>query len=290
MIDERLLGIPAAIALPGSLLTSSSKYLNNARLREWIALICLRRNGPDLPPFAELREMMDVLTQLRDHDRVEYLFREERKINPALDQWFEEGFLSSPTTVADYQQYGPGSLGGTLFAQFAGKYEVEINKTQWDNTHSQFEFFRRRQIQTHDFEHFLTGGSVDEIGELVPSWFRMTNIPRYIHDQELAAELLIINLLASLRYTVRTLLHYPQVWMDCVDAIQRGMHAGQASDALFMKRVEPYLALPLDEARAALGVRGVVERDTGRVSAIWLGEDALPEAANNLSQPAQAAQ
>lgn len=36
-----------------SVLVSSSKYLNSPKLREWIALIALRKNGPDLPPAAD---------------------------------------------------------------------------------------------------------------------------------------------------------------------------------------------------------------------------------------------
>ncbi|WP_240345003.1 hypothetical protein [Novosphingobium sp. THN1] len=39
------------VETPSSVLVSSSKYLNNPRLRDWLAMILLRRNGPDLPPL-----------------------------------------------------------------------------------------------------------------------------------------------------------------------------------------------------------------------------------------------
>jgi len=272
-----LQGVTPAVA-QSSLLQSTSKYLNHGPLRDWVATICLRRNGADMPAPAELPEMMQMLTALRDHDRIEALFTQERRINPGLDAWFVDGFLSTPSTIADYAQYPAGSLGGEFYRRFEGQFEVEIAPHQWAPAMTQFEFFRRRQIQNHDFEHILCGGGIDALGELVPSWFRMTNVPRFIRDQELAGELLIINLLASLRYTVRTMLHYPQVWTHCADAISRGVAGGQASGPLFMRRIEPVLHLPLAKAREVLGVRGVVDRDTQAASDFWTGESAVAPA------------
>ena len=37
------------LSTASSTLISSSKYLNNAKLRDWVAAELLRRNGPDLP-------------------------------------------------------------------------------------------------------------------------------------------------------------------------------------------------------------------------------------------------
>jgi len=75
---------------------------------------------------------------------------------------------------------------------------------------------------------------------------------------------------------VRTMLHYPQVWPTCVNAIQRGMRVGQESDALFLARLEDYFHLPLDEARAALGVRGAVDVNTDEAGAFWAERGPLP--------------
>jgi hypothetical protein len=79
----------------------------------------------------------------------------------------------------------------------------------------------------------------------------------------------MIQIFGSLRYTVRTILHYPQVWETCTDAIQRGMTVGKASDALFLKKLETAFYLPLEEARVALGVRGAVDVDTDLEGAFW---------------------
>jgi len=169
-----------AVEVQTSVLNSTSKYLNHSRLRDWLSTICLRRNGHDLPPQAELPEMMAILAELRDHARIEVLFTEERRLNPELDAWFAEGFLSSPSVIEDYRVHPDGSLGGDFYRRFKGQFEVEIAAHQWQPATTQFEFFRRRQIQNHDFEHIICGGGIDALGELVPSWFRMTNVPRFI--------------------------------------------------------------------------------------------------------------
>jgi ubiquinone biosynthesis protein COQ4 len=260
-----------SVTTESSRLVSSSKYLNHPRLRDWIAMISLRRNGPDFPAPAELVEVIEILDELRELKHVESLFREERKANPPLDEWFNEAYMSPPSTVEDYKKYRPDSPGGILYKHFVGRYEVKFVNNQWDPTASQYEFFKRREVQMHDLEHILLGASVDALGELVPSWFRMTNIPKFIKNPELVGELLAYKIFASLRYTVRTVLHYPQVWLHCVDAIHRGMTAGWASGALFMQKLEPILGVPLDEARAILGLRGVVDRDTSSASAFWDG-------------------
>ena len=257
------------IATESSLLVSSSKYLNSARMRDWLAMICLRRNGPDFPLPAELYEMVLLLNELQDRDRIEELFREERMTNTRLDAWFEEGYYSPRLTVADYRRFPAGTVGYLLSQHYGDDFETEIASEQWEPAATQYDFYRRRQIQSHDLEHVLTGGGLDALGELVPAYFRMANLPRFINNQELAGELCTIHVLASLRYTVRTMLHYPQVWTHCLDAIQRGTVAGAASDALFLHKPETLLEMPLDEARAAVGLREVVDRDTSEASAFW---------------------
>ncbi|MBU6392975.1 MAG: hypothetical protein KGQ75_00215 [Sphingomonadales bacterium] len=262
------------VETPSSVLVSSSKYLNNPRLRDWLAMILLRKNGPDLPPPAEMYEFLPILESLRDHEHIEAMFTEERKINPALDAWMSEGFVST-YTIEDFAQYAPGTLGGIFYAQMqGGGYEIQI--VPFAPPKTQLEFYNVRSGQTHDFEHILCGGGFNYMGELVPYWYRLTNVFRFIRNPELAAELSMIQIFGSLRYTVRTMLHYPQVWPTAVNCIQRGMRVGQESDALFMAKLEDVFHLPLEEARAALGVRGAVDVDTDCEGAFWAGT-AMPE-------------
>jgi ubiquinone biosynthesis protein COQ4 len=259
-----------------SVLVSSSKYLDNPRLRDWLATILLRKNGPDMPPPAEMYALLPILDELRDHERIEALITAERQVNPALDAWFEARFIST-YKIEDFKDYAPGTLGSIFYRQMTeGNYEIQI--VPFSEPKTQLEFFNLRSGQTHDFEHILTGGGFNFMGELVPYWFRLTNVFKFIEDKELAAELSVLSIFGTLRYMVRTVLHYPQVWECAVDCIQRGIRVGQESDALFLAKLEDAFHLPLAEARLALGVRGAIDVDTDREGAFWAGRGELERA------------
>jgi len=253
-----------------SVLVSSSKYLNHPRLREWVAMILLRKNGPDFPAQAEMYPLIGIIDELRDHDRIEALFTEERKMNTLLDDWFKEGHVSN-YSLADFKDYAPDTVGGKYYRYlFDGGFEAQI--VPWQKPETQLQFYNLRSGQTHDFEHILCGGGFNYMGELIPYWYRLTNVFKFIQNKELAGELSVMQMLGSLRYTVRTMLHYPEVWETAVACIQRGMKAGQESDALFLKKIEPVFGMRIDEARQALGIRGVVDVDTSREGDIWAGK------------------
>lgn len=115
-----------AVETESSVLISSSKYLNHPRLREWLAMICLRKNGPDFPPQAEMHEMIQIWEELRDEDEINQRLTDERKVNPALDRWFEEGFYST-YELDDLKAYPTGSLGRIFYDQLTnGGYEINI--------------------------------------------------------------------------------------------------------------------------------------------------------------------
>jgi ubiquinone biosynthesis protein Coq4 len=258
------------VGTESSMLVSSSKYLNHPRLREWVAMILLRKNGPDFPAQAEMYPLIGIIDELRDHDRIEALFTEERKTNTLLDDWFKEGHVSD-YRLDDFKDYAPDTVGGKYYRYlFDGGFEAQI--VPWQKPETQLQYYNLRSGQTHDFEHILCGGGFNYMGELIPYWYRLTNVFKYIRNKELAGELSVMFMLGSLRYTVRTMLHYPEVWETATACIQRGMKAGQESDALFLKKIEPVFGMKIDDARKVLGVRGVVDVDTSREGDIWSGK------------------
>jgi ubiquinone biosynthesis protein Coq4 len=262
-----LLNITLPPQTDNSVLRSSSKYLNDPELREWVAMILLRKNGADYEPPREMGPLVAILHRLRDHDRIEDMFREERKTNPQFDAWMSEGFISN-YKLEDFKDYPPETVGGKFYEYIYGNgYPLKL--MSWTQPKTQLEFYNLRSGQTHDFEHILCGGGFNYMGELVPYWYRLTNVFKFINNKKLAGELSVIQILGSLRYTVRTILHYPQVWPVCVNAIQRGTKVGQESEALFMAKLEPVFDLPLAEARERLGVRGAEDVDTHAAGAFW---------------------
>ncbi len=249
-----------------SILVSSSKYLNDARLRDWIAEIVLKQNGPDVPAQSEMHPLVDMIDSLRDLPRIEALFTEERARDPALDAWFNEGFVSD-YDAAYFHRFQRGTLGHIFYEEVIAK-NFEIVIYEKPAPKSQLDYFMLRAGQTHDLEHIMTGGDFAYMGELVPAWFRITNHFKHF-SPELAGELSIMYLFVTLRYTVRTMLHYPDVWRTCQDAVERGMRCGHASGPLFMAKYEDVFDLTLEEARERLGVREAVYADTSVASARW---------------------
>lgn len=250
-----------------SVLVSSSKYLSDPRLREWVAMAALRRNGPDFPPAAEMHELLPILSSLRDYDHIEWLITEERKVNPVFDAWFAEGFVSD-YKVDDLAAYPADTVAGTYYAMLKqGNYDVQIvpnfkPRTQW-------EFYSLRSGQTHDYEHILTGGGFNYMGELVPYWFRLATIHTHIQNKELAGEMSVLSIFGSLRYQIRTMLHYPEVWETALTCIQQGIRIGRESPPFWMAKMEDIWPLSVAEARARLGVVGAVDLDTQAEGDLW---------------------
>jgi ubiquinone biosynthesis protein Coq4 len=252
-----------------TILISSSKYLNDARLREWVAKIALKKNGADVPPAAEMYELIHILQDLRDFNRIEELFTEERRTNPALDAWFNEWFCSD-YTIDDLKDCAPGTVGGIYYeAASKGNYDVQIVPNF--RPQSQWQYYSLRAGQTHDYEHILTGGGFNYIGELLPYWFRLATIDTHIQNKELAGEMNVMGILGTTRYLVRTVLHYPETWSAAQKCIEQGIAIGRNSEPFWMAKMEDVWNTPLDEARKQLGVRGAVDLETQAEGEVWSG-------------------
>jgi uncharacterized caspase-like protein len=78
-----------------STLVSSSRYLNDPRIRDWLATHLLRKNGPDAPTPSDPMPLVLALREVQDIGHINELFAAERKRNAALDTWFSEGYVSS---------------------------------------------------------------------------------------------------------------------------------------------------------------------------------------------------
>lgn len=255
-----------AITTDSTNLISSSVYLNEPRLRDWLAGAFLRKSGKDSPTTHDAYKLYGILTDLFDVDRIEALFTAERQRWPELDAWFSEGFSSS-FTVADLLANPPGSL-GHIFGCYIADNGFEIDIVPRFEPKNQFQYFSLRSGQTHDLEHILTGGGFDILGELVPYWARLSNLPRFL-DPELVGLINPGQVLGALRLISRTGLHYHAAFLSAIRAMQCGMTVGQASGPYWMRKFEDTFHLPLEEARAALGVVGAVECDTREASLLW---------------------
>ena len=247
-------------------LISSSDYLNEPRLRDWLGTAFLRKSGKDSPTSHDAYKLYAILRDLFDVDRIEALFSAERKRWPELDAWFDAGFSSS-FSLADLLANPPGSV-GHIFGSYIRDNGFEIDIVPRFEPRNQFEYFSLRSGQTHDLEHILLGGGFDILGELVPYFGRLSNLPRFL-DPELVGLINPGQVLGALRLISRTGLHYYAAMPAALAAMRAGMTVGEQSGPYWMRRFEDVFHLPLDEARAALGIVGAVEVDTREASLLW---------------------
>ena len=254
------------VSTDSSVLVSSSRYLNDARVRDWVATHLLRRNGLDIPTPSDSIQLVQILREVQDIDHINALFAAERQQNPALDAWFKEGFIST-FGLDDLKGYGPETVGGIFYAQLTDN-DLQVDIVPPFTPRNDYEYFQLRAGQTHDLEHILGGGGFDFIGELVPYYMRLTNL--FVHmSPELAGELSAFSILGSTRIITRAVLHYPQTWLITQNAVERGAKVGRESAPLYMMRYEDVLGLTPEAAREALGIKGVQLADTAAASAQW---------------------
>lgn len=250
-----------------STLISSSKYLNNPALRDWLAQELLRRNGSDLPVPSGAFRLAQIIREMQDSGAISEMLEAERKRLPELDQFLAEGFSSSYKRE-DLAQYPPKSVAGIFYEVMTeGGYQVDI-VPPWKPSNA-YEQYLLRSGQVHDFEHIITGGAFDSVGEVTTAFARLECVHKFF-SPELASELTVMGFFGAFRFLTRTVLHYPQVWHDMWGAVERGRKVGIASDCYILARYEPVFHLTVPEARAVLGVREADDSvDTTNAARIW---------------------
>jgi len=253
------------VTTESSVLISSSKFLNDARIREWVVSQNLRKAGDDVPLTYGIPTLIQAMRELQDHERIEVLFNEARKDWPELDRWLDERFLAN-LKKEDLAGYAPDTVGG-VFHSYLTKQNLQIDIIPTFEPKSAFEYFFLRGVQIHDFMHILGGVGFDYISETIPAFMKFGNLFRWF-SPELAGLLNIQNTFLVMPGITRTLLHYPGSFMAKWQLAQQGMLIGSSSDPLFLHRYEDHLDLTPAQAREKFGVRNVVTIDTGRLSEV----------------------
>jgi len=258
------------VATDSSFLVSSSKYLNEPAIRDWIATHFLRKNGPDVPTSSDTSNgLIPALNRIRDYDLLDRLIAEEKAKNPKFRAWLEHKPICR-LNVEDFGKYEPGTFGGIYHRYLVeGGYALNLGWTFPDMS-SDRDYILFRSGQVHDFDHLITGGGFNTLGELLPIFLRLTNLHAHM-SAELAHELFPIYVFGGLRMVFRSALHYPETWLTVLGLMQRGFEIGLNSECLLMADYESVFHLPLAQARQALGVRGAEDVDTVAASRIFDG-------------------
>ena len=242
-----------------SVLVSSSRWLNDPRIREWMATESLRSNGHDYPLLYGTPTLLRAIDEVRDTARAAEVIAAERARNPVLDAWFAEQHVSS-YTKADLGGYPEGSLGRLLFAymdehDLSTELDPRIMENPGWKPSSDIEYFNLRSGQTHDFYHILGEIGFSSIAEYFITGVVMGNLFRHT-SADFAGEALTVNSLIMMPWMMRTMLHYPAVWPTLWRNLSVGYETGLQSDMLFTVKYEPLLHLTPAEVREAIGWRG----------------------------------
>ncbi|RVT91020.1 hypothetical protein [Sphingomonas crocodyli] len=254
---------------------SSSRWLNDARIKDWVSTESLRRNGHDYPLLFGAPTLVKAITEVRDYDRIDRLIREERARNPALDAWFGEGFISSYGRE-DLRDYKAGSIGRALYDYMVDHdLSPELNSRKLADPNwkpeRDIDYYDIRMGQTHDFYHILGEVGFGVVAEYFITGVTTGNVFRHV-GPELAGEFQTINTLIMFPWMMRTMLHYPAAWPTLYRNLSYGYEIGQQSDMLFTAKYEDILHLTPAEARDALGWRGFRGPTDSREASIIFGE------------------
>ncbi len=258
-----------------SVLVSSSRWLNDGRVREWISTENLRRNGHDYPLLYGLPTLMQAVDEVRDVEDAERLVADERRRNPAFDRWLNEGFVST-YSKDDLKAYPEGSVGRQLF-EYMDEFDLspELNSRILDNPDwkpaNTLDYWNLRMGQTHDAYHILGEVGFGSVAEYFITGVITGNVFRHL-GAELAGALMTVNTLIMFPWMTRTMLHYPGAWPDLWRNLSYGYEVGQQSDMLFTAKFEDIMHLTPADARAALGWRGHRDGIDSRQASLIFGE------------------
>jgi ubiquinone biosynthesis protein Coq4 len=258
--------------------TTTSRWLNDPRVRDWISSESLRRNDPGRGLLDDFPPLVAALDDVRDRAAVDALIQQERRTNKALDRWFDDRFIST-YSLADLGRHGEGSLGRLLHDHMVAlDLTLELlPQRQADPDwapQSDFDYFTLRTGQTHDFDHLIGESGFDVIGEVFPAGLRTSNMFAHVAP-DLAGALLTTHTFVTFPWMMRTILHYPAVWPTFWDNFGHGHAVGRASPCLFTVRWEDLLHLTPAEARRELGVRGFQGPRDNRSASLIFGEGRL---------------
>jgi ubiquinone biosynthesis protein Coq4 len=247
-----------------SVLVSTSAYLANPVIRDWVATHTLRRDGPDRVTYSDNYALNRELAHMRrGSDDFERRVEAARRRDPALDRWLAERFISR-ITAADLARCRPGTV-GAAYHDYIAKLGIEVNVGFGFEVKTHHDFFAMRHSQNHDFDHIATGGPFTLPTEMVPVWAMLSNY--FVHlDPEIAGAHHMRTMLASTRFMPRAVLHYPASFPMFMECMAHGIRVGLASDPMYFYRYDDVLDLTPEAARRRMGVREVVEVDPRRAA------------------------
>lgn len=240
--------------LASSILTSTSRFLNNPRMRDVYAQMGLKRDGHDLPPAYLIPELDRAIAEEFDQSHLEALLAAEKARLPEFADWLDARFVSNWDDM-DLFDCPKGTVGAKICG-FLHQTPFDVDFMFRDIPASDLGYLQKRRVQNHDIEHLITGFDPSQVGEIALIVANTVAIHAYF-EPELAGALTFQPMTLVSTSVMRMNCHYPNV----VPAMLEGIALGQAVGArqprpLFMIRWEDWLDTPLEDARRSLCLEG----------------------------------
>ena len=255
--SDYLKGGKKALTTDSSVLVSSSKYLNNWRMRDVVAHEMLRKYGKDVPPAFLIPEAMQAFTEVTDFAEVFGLFAAEKAKNPEFAAWLDARYISN-VQAEDVAHCAPGTLGKEVH-DFITKSGLTLDFQFRFEPTNDLEYFHKRFSQSHDIQHMVTGMGVDPVGEFA---LIMVNTQIYYDyfSNALAGELTKFSTFLVASGLMRANLHYPQTMPAMMEAMTIGIEMGKrVKKPLFYVKWEDYWDWKIEDIREELGIHGAPE-------------------------------
>ncbi|MCB2064357.1 MAG: hypothetical protein KDE25_13100 [Novosphingobium sp.] len=248
---------------------SSSRWLNNAMVREIIPIWLLRKNGPDFPVEADhTLGLQAAFNQVVPEEEASALFMAELEINPRLAAHVAQGH--QPTWPNEFfLDFPEGTVGGIMGHQIREHgFDLTLGMGPVPDDLTPFQYFRRRARLVHDFEHIVTGGQFTSIGEIVITMARVANVTEHL-SPKLASAVNAYQAFSGLRMFTRALLHYPEAFATALKCMEQGIYVGRNSPPFWEFRWDEVFALTPAEARKHFGMPEVDFIESQRDEAIF---------------------
>ena len=208
-----------------SVLVSSSRYLNHGGLRTLIAQEMLRRNGADLPNTAFIPQVAQILHEMEDMPTIIRLFEEEKQRLPEFKRWLDRR-ITSDFKVEEVKDFAPGTLGSVIYDFLANSgYNID-HFFQGMKIDSDYTFYLKERVFTHDIEHMITGFETNFCGEVALLSANARSLYGYFRP-ELASFINRVGTYLKAKTTMKMGLYYPQVMPEMLEAEDIGSAQGK---------------------------------------------------------------
>jgi ubiquinone biosynthesis protein COQ4 len=237
----------------GSVLMTSSRFLNSARMRDVYAQEGLRKDGRDVPATYMVHQAAMAIAELTDNDEIERLVAVEKAKNPEFAAWLDKRSLSN-FTLDELKDFAPNTLGGIVYDYlYTNGFDLNHSKRGLVPT-TDYTFLAKQKVVSHDIEHIVSGLGPNLIGEHALIACNLKCNYDYF-SPELACELTRMSGFLMSTGVMKINLHTPHLMGEYLRAVAIGVEMAEGMKRpLLITDWRTYLDWTIDDIRKDLNI------------------------------------